>query len=78
MDSWLKKSHDNGNKRTADDGEASVKTYANRVFSNVFAFCAHWVPVSCYYFLPLSNNYKYTTHSAYCFDREGSRKFLED
>ena len=43
MDSWLKKSHDN-DKRTANDVEAAVKTNANRVFANVFAFCAHWVP----------------------------------
>ena len=37
MDSWLKKSHDNGNKRTADDVEAAVYTNANRVLANVFA-----------------------------------------
>ena len=42
MDSWLKKSHDNGIKRTEDDVEAvvKIKTNANRVFANVFAFCA--------------------------------------
>ena len=28
MDSWLEKSHDNGNKRTADDVEAVLKTNA--------------------------------------------------
>ena len=38
MDSWLKKSHNNGNKRTADDVEA---VNANRVFANVFAFYTH-------------------------------------
>ena len=41
----MKKSHDYGNKRTADDVEATVNTNANRVFANVFACCAHWVPV---------------------------------
>ena len=50
MDRWLKNPHDNGTKRTADDVEAAVNTNANRVFTNVFAFCTHWVPVPCYYF----------------------------
>ena len=39
----LKKLHDNSNKRTADDVEAVVKTNANRVLANVFAFCTHCV-----------------------------------
>ena len=76
MDSWLKKSHDNNN--TADDVEAAVKTYANRVFANVFAFYMHWVPVPCYHFFPLNNYHKYTSQSVYCFNLEGLRKFLED
>ena len=43
MDSRLKKLLNNGNnKRTAGDVEAAVKTNANRVFANVFAFCTHW------------------------------------
>ena len=74
----VKKSHHNGNKRTAYDAEAAVKTYANRVFANVFTFCTHWVPVPYYYFFPLNNYHKYTTHSVYYFNREGSRKILED
>ena len=74
MDSRLKKSLDNSNKRTADDIEAVVKKNANRVF----VFCTHWVPVQCYYFFPMNNYHKYTTHSFYYFNREGSRKFLED
>ena len=41
MDSWLKKSHESSNKRTADDVEAVVKRNANRVFANVVAFCTH-------------------------------------
>ena len=45
MDSWLQKSHNNCNKPTADDVEAAVKANGNKVFANVFAFCAHWVPV---------------------------------
>ena len=78
MDSWLKKSHDNGNKRTADDVEAAVNTNANRVFANEFAFSTHWAPVPCYYFFPLNNYHKYTTHSVYYFNRDGTRKFLEE
>ena len=50
MDRWLKKSYDNGTKRTADDVEVAVNTNANRVFANVFAFCTHWVLVPCCYF----------------------------
>ena len=78
MDSLLKKSHDNGNKRTAGDVEASVKTNANRVFANVFAFCTLWVLVPCCCFFSLNNYHIYTTHSAYYFNRKGSRKFVED
>ena len=52
MDSWLKKSHDNGNKRTADDVEAAVKTNANRALANVFACCTHWVSVLSGLFFP--------------------------
>ena len=78
MDSWLKKSHDNGNKRPADNVEAAVKTNANRVFVNVFACCTHWVSVLCSYFFPLNNYHKSTTHSVYYFNRQGARKFLED
>ena len=74
MDSWLKKSHDDGNKRIADDVEASVKTNANRVF----ACCTHWVPVPCGFFFPSNNYHKCTTQSVYYFNRHGSRKFLED
>ena len=55
MDSWLKKSHDNGNKPNADDVEAAVNTNAYRVFANVFACCTHWVPVPCGLFFPLNN-----------------------
>ena len=51
MDRWLKTSHDNGTKRTADDVEAAVNTNGNRVFANVFAFCTHWVPVPVVIFL---------------------------
>ena len=67
-------SRDNGNNRTADDVEAAVKTNAKRVF----AFCMQWKPVPCYCFFPLNNYHKYTTYSAYYFNREGLRKFLED
>ena len=52
MDSWLKY------KRTTDDVEATVKTNANRVLANVFAFCTHWIPVPCYYYYFLLNNYQ--------------------
>ena len=43
MDSWLKKSHDNGISVLAGDVEAAVETNAYWVFANVFAFCNHWV-----------------------------------
>ena len=78
MDSWLKKSQIMVISVLADDVEAVVKTNANRVFANVFVYCKHWVPVSCFYFFPLNNHHKYTTHSVYYFNDEGSRKFLED
>ena len=74
MNSRLKMSHNNGNNRTADDVEAAVKTNAKRVL----AFCMHWEPVPCYCFFPLNNYHKCTSHSAYYFNREGLRKFLED
>ena len=78
MDSWLKKSHDNSNKRTADDVEVAVNTNANRVFANEVVFCTHWAPVHCYHFFSLNNYYKYTTHSVYYFNCVGSQKFFED
>ena len=78
MDSWLGKSHDNGNKRTADDVEAAVNTNANREFANEYAFCTHWAPVR-YHFFPLNNYYKYTTqHGVYYFNRDGSWKFFKN
>ena len=57
MDGWLKKSHVNGNKSTADDAEAEVKTNAYRVF----VFCTHWIPVHCYFFF---NDYLPQTHNS--------------
>ena len=53
MDSWLKKSHHNGKKRTPDDVEAAINTNANRVFANVLAFRARWVPLPSYYFFSI-------------------------
>ena len=41
MESWLKKSNDNGNKPTADDVEVAVKANADRVFANVLVFCTN-------------------------------------
>ena len=44
---------------------------------NVFAFSKHWLPVPCYYFFLFNNYHKYTTNSAYCFNREESREFYK-
>ena len=38
MDSWLKTSHNNDNKHTADDVKEAVKTNANRVFAMCLRF----------------------------------------
>ena len=53
MDSWLKQSLDNSNKRTPDNVEAAVRTSANWVFANVLEFCTQWVPLPCYYFFSI-------------------------
>ena len=58
---------------TANDVEAAIKTNANRVFE----FCTHWEPEP-YYFFPLNNYHKYTTHGVCYFNGEGSWKFLKD
>ena len=39
MENWLPKSNDTGNTPTTDDAKVEVKTTANRVIANVFAFC---------------------------------------
>ena len=47
------------------------------MFANVFAFSTHWVPVPFYYFFRFNNYHKYTTNSAYYFNREESREFYK-
>ena len=69
MDSWLKKQHDKGNKRTGDDVEAAVNTNANRVFARPLGTSALLL------FFLLNNYHKHTTRSVHYFNREGSRKF---
>ena len=72
MDSWLKKLHDNVNKRTGDDVEAAVKTDANMAFAYVLGTSALLL------FFLLNNYHKYTPPSVYYFNHERSRKFSED
>ena len=55
MYSWLKKQHDNGNKRTGYDVEAAVNTNANRVFARPLGTSALLL------FFLLNNYHKYTT-----------------
>ena len=76
MDSWLKKSHDNDNNRTADDVEAMERQMQTGC-ANVLACCAHWVTMPCGDFFPLNNYHKYTIQTVYYFNRNGARKFLE-
>ena len=47
------------------------------MFANVFVFSTHWVPVPFYCFFRFNNYLKYTTNSAYYFNREESREFYK-
>ena len=47
------------------------------MFANVFALSTHWVQLPCYYFFLFNNYHKYTTNSAYYFNREELRELYK-